>query len=148
MLRMSAPPGLLAHAKPLGRLLNGLLMTPGLHLRQTAEGRLVAGTDFAGGDPGGDSQALAEDLRARIASMVKGAEEVELDYLTVGHRPTPADGFPAIGRAQGRQGLYAIVTHSGVTLAAALGRFAAEELFTGTRDPLLSPFHPDRPSLT
>ena len=35
--------------------------------------------------------------------------------------PTPADGFPAIGRPQGRQGLYTIVTHSGVTLAPALG---------------------------
>ena len=80
--------------------------------------------------------------------MVKGAEGLGLDFLTVGHRPTPADGFPAIGRPRERPGLYTIVTHSGVTLAPALGLFAADELLTGTRDALLSPYHPDRPTLT
>jgi glycine/D-amino acid oxidase-like deaminating enzyme len=147
-LRMTAPPGLLSHSKPAPRLLNGLLMTPDLHLRQTAEGRLVAGTDFGGADPGVDAGALALSLQAKVEAMVQGAEGLGLDFLTIGHRPTPADGFTAIGRPQRRDGLYAIVTHSGVTLAPALGRFAAEELLDGRRDPLLSTFHPDRPSLT
>jgi glycine/D-amino acid oxidase-like deaminating enzyme len=147
-LKLTAPAGLLAHSKPAGRLLNGLVMTPGLHLRQTAEGRIVAGTDFAGADPEGDAEGLAADLQRKVEGLVKGAEGLGLDFLTVGHRPTPADGFPAIGRPRGREGLYTIVTHSGVTLAPALGRFAAEELLTGARDPLLSPYHPDRPTLT
>lgn len=146
-LKLTAPAGLLAHSKPAPRLLNGLVMTPGLHVRQTAGGRLVAGTDFAGADPEGDAEALAASLQARVEGLVAGAEGLGLDFLTVGHRPTPADGFPAIGRPQGREGLYAIVTHSGVTLAPALGRFAAEELLTGVRDPLLAPYHPDRPAL-
>ena len=147
-LKMTAPAGLLAHSRPAPKLLNGLVMTAGLHLRQTAEGRIVAGTDFAGADPEGDAEGLAAGLQAGIEAMVRGAEGLGLDFLTVGHRPTPADGIPAIGRPRGRAGLYAIVTHSGVTLAAALGRFAAEELLTGTRDALLDPYHPDRPSLT
>ncbi len=147
-LRMNAPAGLLTHSKPAPKLLNGLVMTPGLHLRQTEEGRLVAGTDFAGADPEGDAEALAAGLQSRVEAMVTGAEGLGLDFLTLGHRPTPADGFPAIGRPQGRQGLYTIVTHSGVTLAPALGLFAAEELLAGTRDPLLTPYHPDRPTLT
>jgi glycine/D-amino acid oxidase-like deaminating enzyme len=147
-LKLTAPAGLLAHLKPAPMLLNGLVMTPGLHVRQTAEGRIVAGTDFAGADPEGDAEGLAADLRRRVEGLVKGAEGLGLDFLTVGHRPTPADGFPAIGRPQGREGLYTIVTHSGVTLAPALGRFAAEELLTGARHPLLAPYHPDRPALT
>jgi glycine/D-amino acid oxidase-like deaminating enzyme len=146
-LRMTSPAGLLSHSKPAPKLLNGLVMTPGLHIRQTTEGRIVAGTDFAGADPEGDADALAADLQRQIEKMVKGAEGIGLDFLTVGHRPTPADGFPAIGRPRGRDGLYTILTHSGVTLAPALGLFAAQDLLTGSRDALLDPYHPDRPSL-
>ncbi len=147
-LKMTAPAGLLTHSKPAPKLLNGLVMTPGLHIRQTEEGRIVAGTDFAGADPEGDAEALAADLQSKVEAMVKGAEGLGLDFLTIGHRPTPADGFPAIGRPGGRAGLYTIVTHSGVTLAPALGLFGAQEILTGARDALVSPFHPDRPSLT
>lgn len=146
--RMNAPAGLLSHSKPARKLLNGLVMTPGLHIRQTEEGRLVAGTDFAGADPEGNAESLAADLQAKVEAMVKGAEGLGLDFFTVGYRPTPADGFAAIGRFSGREGLYTVVTHSGITLAPALGLFAATELLTGARDALLSPYSPDRPSLT
>jgi glycine/D-amino acid oxidase-like deaminating enzyme len=147
-LKMTAPAGLLAHTKPAGEVLSGLVMTPGLHIRQTAEGRIVAGTDFAGADPEGDADGLAMDLLARIRAMVKGTESLDLDFHTVGYRPTPADGFSAVGRPRGLAGLYTAVTHSGITLAPAIGLFSAQELLEGVRDPLLSPFHPDRPSLS
>ncbi len=145
---MTAPAGLLSHSKPVRKLLNGLVMTPGLHIRQTAEGRIVAGTDFAGADPEGNAEGLAQDLQAKVEAMVDGAEGLGLDFFTIGYRPTPADGLSAIGRPEGKSGLYLVVTHSGVTLAAALGLFAAQELLTGTRDPLLATFSPDRPTLT
>jgi glycine/D-amino acid oxidase-like deaminating enzyme len=147
-LKMSAPAGLLSHSRPAPKLLTGLVMTPGLHIRQTAEGRIVAGTDFAGADPEGNAEFLAAELQAKVEAMVQGAEGLGLDFYTVGYRPTPADGFSAIGRPHSKNGLYLVVTHSGVTLAAALGQFAAGELLTGTRDPLLATFSPDRPSLT
>ena len=146
-LKMTSPAGLLSHSRPAPRLLNHLVMTPGLHIRQTAEGRIVAGTDFAGADPKGNAEDLAADLQAKVEAMVRGAEGLGLDFLTVGYRPTPADGFSAIGRPHSRNGLYLVVTHSGVTLAAGLGLFAAQELLTGQRDPLLATFSPDRPSL-
>lgn len=147
-LRMEAPAGLLTHSRPAPRLLNHLVMTPGLHIRQTAEGRIVAGTDFAGADPEGNAEALAAELQAKVEATVAGAEGLGLDFFTVGYRPTPADGFSAIGRPHKRNGLYMVVTHSGVTLAAALGLFASNELLNGVRDPLLATFSPDRPSLT
>jgi glycine/D-amino acid oxidase-like deaminating enzyme len=146
-LKMSAPAGLLSHMKPADRLLNGLVMTPGLHIRQTSEGRIVAGTDFAGADPEGNAEGLAADLAAKVQAMVKGAENLGLDFHTVGYRPTPADGFSAVGRPRNRTGLYVAVTHSGVTLAPAIGHFAAQEILTGERHTLLVPFHPDRPAL-
>ncbi|MFN4142634.1 NAD(P)/FAD-dependent oxidoreductase [Aestuariivirga sp.] len=147
-LRMSSPAGLLSHSNPAPRLLNGLVMTPGLHIRQTAEGRIVAGTDFAGAEPEEDAEGLARSLEAKVEAMVKGAEGLGLDFLTIGYRPTPADGFAAVGRPRNRPGLYAAVTHSGVTLAAVIGQASATELITGARDALLAPYHPDRPSLT
>jgi hypothetical protein len=39
------------------------------------------------------------------------------------------------------------VTHSGVTLAPAIGALATAELIEGRRDPLLEPYQPDRPAL-
>jgi glycine/D-amino acid oxidase-like deaminating enzyme len=147
-LKMTSPAGLLSHSKPTRPLLNGLVMTPGLHLRQTAEGRIVAGTDFAGSDHDADPDALAAELQGKVEALVEGAAGLGLDFLTIGYRPTPKDGFAAIGRPGGRAGLYTAVTHSGITLAPALGLFAAQEILSGSRDGLLSPFHPDRPSLT
>jgi glycine/D-amino acid oxidase-like deaminating enzyme len=146
--KMNAPAGLLTHSRPAPKLLNGLVMTPGLHIRQTTEGRIVAGTDFAGADPEGNAEALAADLQAKVEAMVAGAEGLGLDFFTVGYRPTPADGFSAIGRPDERSGLYLVVTHSGVTLAPALGLFASREILDGTRDPLLATFSPDRPTLS
>ena len=147
-LKMDTPVGLLTHSQPAEPLLNGLVMTPGLHIRQTAQGRIVAGTDFAGADPDGDADALAAELHAKVQAMVKGTEGVGLDFHTVGYRPTPADGFPAVGRPGNRDGLYVAVTHSGVTLAPAIGLFATEEILNGMRSPYLALYHPDRPALT
>ena len=76
--------------------------------------------------------------------MLKGAEDMVLDFHTVGYRPTPTDGFPIVGRPKGTSGLYVAVTHSGVTLAPAVGLFAAEEILQGHRNPLLAPYAADR----
>ena len=72
--------------------------------------------------------------------MLRGAPGLELSHWTVGHRPTPADGFPVVGRPEGIAGLYLAVMHSGMTLAAVVGRFAAQELLTGERETLLGPY--------
>jgi glycine/D-amino acid oxidase-like deaminating enzyme len=146
-LSMSAPPGLIAHAKPLERrILNGMLMAPELHVRQTRDGRLIAGTDFAGGDPGADAAGMAEGLIATMRGMLSGAAGIELDFLTVGHRPTPADGFPAIGRIGGLTGLSVAVMHSGVTMAPLAGELVAAAV-ADRDDPALETFSPDRPAL-
>jgi glycine/D-amino acid oxidase-like deaminating enzyme len=138
------PAGLLVHSKPTRRLLNSLLMTPELHVRQTSKGRLVAGTDFVGSMDGTAPDVLASRLYQKVQAMVAGSEDVALDFYTLGQRPTPADGFPMVGRPKGTAGLYLVLSHSGITLAPALGLFSTQELLNGLRDPLLANYHPDR----
>jgi glycine/D-amino acid oxidase-like deaminating enzyme len=143
-LPVTAEPGLLVYSRPHGPLLNGLVLAPELHMRQTAEGIVVAGADFGGGDPGKNPAATARDLFRQLQSMVTGGEALELGGYSVGYRPMPADGFPIVGRPAGRDGLYVAVLHSGITLAPAVGKFAAEELLQGRRNPLLAPYGPAR----
>jgi glycine/D-amino acid oxidase-like deaminating enzyme len=139
-LPLDTPPGLLVHSRPHRRLLNGLVLSPGMHLRQTAEGRIVAGADFSGADPGTDPAETARALFARSRATLRHADGLELDFHTTGYRPTPADGFPAIGRPSGTEGLYIAVMHSGVTLAPIVGQCAAEEILNGREEPLLAPY--------
>jgi glycine/D-amino acid oxidase-like deaminating enzyme len=139
-LPIETPPGLIVHSRPNEKLLNGLVLAERLHMRQTAEGRIIAGSDFGGADPGIDPQATARELFAAMKAMLRGGDGLELDFHTVGYRPTPIDGFPIIGRAEGMDGLYVAVMHSGITLAPAVGLFAAREILDGERDPLLAPY--------
>jgi glycine/D-amino acid oxidase-like deaminating enzyme len=140
---LETPPGLIVHSRPVGRRLNGLVMATELHMRQTAEGRIIAGSDFGGGDPGTDRQATAEALFAKVRAMLAGGGELELDFFTVGYRPTPADGFPIVGPT-GEEGLYIAVMHSGVTLAPLAGLLAADEILSGKNDESLAPFRLSR----
>lgn len=141
---LETPPGLLVHSRPHAPLLKGLVIGERAHLRQTAEGRIVAGSDFAGTAPGDDPLATAEELFGVVQSMLSGGEMLELDFHTVGYRPTPVDGFPIIGRPAATAGPYTAVMHSGITLAPAVGLFAAQEIVSGDRDPLLAPYGPER----
>jgi glycine/D-amino acid oxidase-like deaminating enzyme len=133
-------PGLLVHSRPHAPLLSGLVLSPALHMRQTVQGRIVSATDFGGNDPGPDPEGVAHQVFAKTKVMLRGAEGLSLEFHTVGWRPLPADRFPAIGRGKGVDGLYIAVMHSGITLAPAVGLFAAEELLRGRRDPLLAPY--------
>jgi glycine/D-amino acid oxidase-like deaminating enzyme len=141
---IQAPAGLLVHSRPTRPLLRKLLMAPGLHVRQTTEGRLVAGADYVGSIEGQEPAHLAHALFCKVQAMVAGAEQLAMDFYTVGQRPTPGDGFPLLGRPANTAGLYLAVSHSGITLAPVIGRSAAQELLHGVRDPLLQPYQPDR----
>ncbi len=58
-------------------------------------------------------------------------------------RPLPADGKPIVGRLPAPANAYLIVTHSGMTLGALLGRLATAELL-GTPQSVLEPYRPTR----
>ena len=141
---LETPPGLIVHSRPCSTHLNGLVVAPELHMRQTAAGRIIAGYDFSGSDPGEDPQATANTLFAEVKAMLRASGDVELDFFTIGHCPTPVDDFPVIGKPEGREGLYVAVLHSGVTLAPAVGRLAAGEILDGVAEERLAPFRLER----
>ncbi|KAL1900666.1 hypothetical protein Sste5346_002391 [Sporothrix stenoceras] len=144
-------PGLLAHTKPISkRLLNGIVLSAGPHLRQTTEGRIVIGADFAGGTVGSstpDEQnqaALALVDKAKVLFRVEDAALLELDFYTVGERPQPKDGLPLVG-ASVVPGLAVAVMHSGVTLAAVVGELLAKAVVTNEAiDPILEAYSVNR----
>jgi glycine/D-amino acid oxidase-like deaminating enzyme len=115
-------------------------MAAELHMRQTPEGRLVAGSDFGGADPGDDPEATARGLFRRMASMLKDGARLDYDFHTVGYRPTPADGLPIIDSAPGVGGLTVAVMHSGITNAPAVGLFTAQEILKGKAVAELAPY--------
>jgi glycine/D-amino acid oxidase-like deaminating enzyme len=143
-LALDSIPGLLVHTAPLSGKLNGMVLAPKLHARQTAEGRLVIGSDFGGLQPDGDPAATAQLLFKELGGFLRGAEKLKLEFHAIGHRPTPSDGLPAIGRVAGLDGLYLAVMHSGITLAPIVGRLGSEEILTGLREPSLTDYDPNR----
>ncbi len=143
-LAMETPPGLLIRAMARPGSLRGLVMAPGIHARQQEDGLIIAGSEFTGADPGTDPAKTAQKFFARLEAFLKPDSLLEFTGFGIGERPTPADGFPAIGRPKGTRNFYVMVMHSGITLAPAAGCFAAREILDGQRDPLLGPYHPDR----
>jgi glycine/D-amino acid oxidase-like deaminating enzyme len=143
-LNLDSPAGLLVHTHPTSQKLNGLVMSPEFHVRQTNKGRLVLGSDFGGTQPGDDPAATAAKILAKLPGLISDTAGLEMEYFTMGYRPTPGDGFPAIGRPKNIDGLYVVVTHSGITLAPAVGAFGAAEILEGVRHQLLAFYHPNR----
>jgi glycine/D-amino acid oxidase-like deaminating enzyme len=142
-LPMRPTPGLLAHSRPAAPLLRHVIEAPGLHMKQE-RGRIVAGVDFGGGPAPDDPEAEGRRLLALVKEHVRGADALELEQVTVGIRPMPEDGEPVLGFAPDLPGLYLAAMHSGITLAPAVGRFAAMEILDGARVEMLEPYRPER----
>jgi glycine/D-amino acid oxidase-like deaminating enzyme len=148
-------------AQERGALPIGLLVTTGAV--PDPVGRVVIADDvmIRPGDDGGlllhadeqDRLVHPEDGEARIAEVaaqvldaarphVVVPEAMRVAHAVVGLRALTADLLPAAGWLS--DGVYAAVTHSGMTLAPALGELVAAEVLGRTQEPLLAPFRPDR----
>ena len=143
-LPMQTAPGLVVATAPHPPVLNRLLISPMMELRQTSEGRLLAIGRIDEAQADSDIAGPASDLFETIRGMIDSGASLSPEFRSVAFRPIPQDGFPAVGRSDAVAGLYAAVTHSGITLAPAIGRFATEEILTGQRHILLAPYGIDR----
>jgi glycine/D-amino acid oxidase-like deaminating enzyme len=143
-LMLETTPGLLLHTAPLPPVLRRIIVGPGMDVRQTPAGAIIVGSDFGGSPVTGDPEAIAGDLLETLRRRVRGAEHARIERYTIGQRPMPADGFPVVGFLPAGSGIYVAVMHSGMTNAAAVGAWGAEEMLTGRRHPLLGPFGPER----
>lgn len=143
---LTESPGVLLHTRPQKRVLDRIVFGPRSTFKQDASGRIVASVS---GHEGGaltdsDIAALGRTIRANVAPYLPQIQGAEIDRVTIGRRVLPEDSFPIVGFAPHLQDLYVAATHSGITLAPAIGRFAATEIVDGIAAEPLAPFRPDR----
>lgn len=143
-LELESPPGLLIHSEPAPELLKGIVLSPELHVRQSPDGQLVAGSDFTGTPTSDNLEEAAAQLFDKVKALVKCDRSLAMSHYTIGYRPTPKDSVPVIGRPKDMKGLYLAVMHSGITLAPIVGQIVAAETLYETRAPELARYHPDR----
>lgn len=146
-IRIDRKPGLILHTNPVPPFLNGVLMTPGIHVRQSVAGHLVVGEIFSGDGPDPDRTlrdpiGLAQEMMERLRDRLPAASQTAIARIFAPSRPMPPDGLPIVGEAE--PGLYLAAMHSGITLAPLIGRLVATEVMTSTRASNLAPFRPDR----
>ncbi len=125
---------------------------PELHVLPDFNGGVRIGADDTDGMTDTDSPVeelrrvaciLLERAKERLPGFV-GAACIDECTLTVGLRPYPDDGHSLAGPLPGAEGLFIIATHSGVTLAPALGHLMAARITTGQTPDMLKPFLLDR----
>ncbi len=143
----SATVGLLGYTGPLPLRVNRVLTTPRLNVRPDGGGRLVVqGLDLdADADPAAPPAVHghhAQQLRSRLTELL--GQSAALESLRVGQRAMPADGLTVSGFLGGSGRIYAMATHSGITLGPLLGKLAAQEITTGDSAQALAPFRPER----
>jgi glycine/D-amino acid oxidase-like deaminating enzyme len=142
---VEAEPGRLIYTTPVAARLSRPIHAPGVHFRPDGAGRIVLAdaahdilSERASG-PWSPEQSLAEAVNHLPA--LAGAR---VEAVRIGRRPMPPDRLPLVGPLPGLEGLYMVVSHSGVTLGPLWGRIAAAELSGVGPDPRLASFRPAR----
>jgi glycine/D-amino acid oxidase-like deaminating enzyme len=140
----SRVPGLVARTTPIRTRINGVVLADGLLIRSDAGGGLLAHSDELDRTLTGETAppGASDELIALLSRRVRGAERARLQDDRVCLRALPGDLLPVAGWAL--DGLYAVATHSGVTLAPALAELVSDEVLDGRDRPELSALRPDR----
>ncbi|WP_345363629.1 FAD-dependent oxidoreductase [Actinoallomurus liliacearum] len=143
----STAPGFVVRVGPVEHPPTRVLHTPRVHLRPHGPDtvHLEAGDVTADlHTPDAVQRELADTLLDRARLVVPSLREARVQEYRVCVRPMPADGMPVVGAVGAAPGLYVVVTHSGVTLAARLAELAARELLEEVRLPELEPYRNER----
>jgi len=86
---------------------------------------------------------VIQRARKEAEAVMPGLAGVPVEAVRIGVRPMPPDGQPIVGFDPQISGLYTVVTHSGITLAARLALLVTEEL-SGGDTAELEPYRPSR----
>ncbi len=151
-------PGILLHTRPIRFVLGRVVESPNTYFKQFPDGRIIGNDGYYAPDiPAHQGilqgpQDMPEEIRAihgerilaRIKEKLPGANDAAYDHLTLGYRPMPQDRLPIVGFSPGNSDVYIAVMHSGVTLAAIMGRYISHEIMNFELIDELAPYRPDR----
>jgi glycine/D-amino acid oxidase-like deaminating enzyme len=153
-------PGVIVLTTPQPRLLNRIIVAPGVHIHQRDDGRIVLGEQDGVPDTDAHAERLqgrpnrfpdpvfAEQHAMRILNIaeqfVPGILSAEIEDVYIGWRPLPLDGHPVLGSSRGNRSAYLAIMHSGVSLAPIVGDVVAKEIIMGVDADELSEYRPDR----
>ena len=159
-LPQRSTPGVIVITQPMPPVLSHIVVAPGIHIHQRLDGRLVLGEQEGAPENAAHklrltarptrfpNAATASQHAQRLITLAReyltGLPEVSAEEVIIGWRPLPLDGHPVIGPSPADPNAYVAVMHSGVSLAAIVGELVAEEILTGERSPVLTPFRADR----
>lgn len=141
---MQEAPGLLAHTAPLPASLRRVALSPGGHMKQDVDGRVVVGGGFGNTPVTAAATEEGERILAAASRYFPALGDATLDRVTLGWRPLPGDGLPVVGELRNAPGVHVAVMHSGVSLSPIVGRLAASEILDGVRVEPLERFRPER----
>ncbi len=127
-------------------LLRHVLWSPGVYLVPRADGRLIVGGTVE--EQGFDERLTAGGLYALLESarrVVPATDELAVDELWVGFRPTSRDDAPILGPGA-LEGLVLATGHhrNGILLAPVTADLVADYILTGWQDRDLEDFGPGR----
>ena len=159
-LPQRSTPGVIVITQHMPPVLSHIVVAPGIHIHQRLDGRLVLGEQEGAPENAAHKLRLtarptrfpnaatasqhAQRLITLASEYLTGLPEVNAEEVIIGWRPLPLDGHPVIGPSPADPNAYVAVMHSGVSLAAIVGELVAEEILTGERSPVLTPFRADR----
>lgn len=144
-LAMAPTPGLLIVTSPEAVGPRRIIHFGVLTLRPDGSGRTLMASRKLDEDLAGDPDAITAGS-PEVARLFEAGLEAypglagsTIEGVRIGRRSVATDQMPVTGFAEGVPGLYLLVTHSGATLAAVLGRLAAQEV-AGTPATELEPY--------
>ncbi|MFU2327887.1 NAD(P)/FAD-dependent oxidoreductase [Pseudomonas sp. NFX98] len=144
LLPIEASPAVFIRYKTQSNLVNTIISSPEMEVRQGPEGTLLAAEDYLGDACENQLMAIALRTARAIQNELHGVVSIEPEVACVGLRPMPGDGIPIVGYLPDIGGVYVCTMHPGVTLAAVVGRLASEEIIDNKISPALAPCRPKR----
>lgn len=139
--------GVISTTAPINSGITHFVRSDGIALRPARNGGITFSDHPTGGKWGHDDPRtwdVPHTLLARVKELYPSMQDAVLGRVSLGTRVLPSDGLTVADWVARDSSVYAITTHSGITLSAHLAESVAEELTTGHRHESLQPFGLDR----
>jgi glycine/D-amino acid oxidase-like deaminating enzyme len=134
--------GLVATTGPSDAGVKHMIQAPGIAMSPARNGGITMSDANVGARWFGDPSIWEAPgvLLGRARSLFPSLRQAEIQTLTSSARVLPRDGLTIADWVDSTRTIYAVATHSGVTLAPHLGQVISDELLTGQRHESLAQF--------